>query len=198
MTGYEVEVKAWLKRDRDTEACRQVLERESALLEKRGALKVGTLTQRDLYFNHPSRDFNSTDEALRIRAEWGGKEEKDEAERGISLTYKGEKLSQRSKSRTELNLPLGPSASEEDTERFLELLGFRRVGETEKDRTVFRLSGLEVSLDLVKGLGAFVEVESISDDIQGEENRILVFMEEMGWADHERRSYLELLKEEKY
>ena len=195
MAGYEVEVKAWLKRDRDTEVCRQVLERESAILEKRGALKVGTLTQRDLYFNHPSRDFSKTDEALRVRIEG---EKNAGSEKRTSLTYKGEKLSPRSKSRAELNVPLGLSASAEDAEKLLELLGFSRAGETEKDRTVFRLSGLEVSLDLVKGLGAFVEVESISDDIQGEENRILVFMEEMGWADHERRSYLELLKEEKY
>ena len=195
MAGYEVEVKAWLKRDRDTEVCRQVLERESAILEKRGALKVGTLTQRDLYFNHPSRDFSKTDEALRVRIEG---EKNAGSGKKASLTYKGERLSLRSKSRTELNVPLGLSASAEDAEKLLELLGFSRAGETEKDRTVFRLSGLEVSLDLVKGLGAFVEVESISDDIQGEENRILVFMEEMGWADHERRSYLELLKEEKY
>jgi len=63
---------------------------EELLIEK-GATIIDIINQRDHYFNHPSKDFQETDEAVRIR------EEGDL----IYLTYKGPKIDKKSKSRIE-------------------------------------------------------------------------------------------------
>ena len=51
----------------------------------------------DLYFAHPARDFAATDEALRLRLT------------GLqgSITYKGPKIDAVTKTRREIELPLG-------------------------------------------------------------------------------------------
>ena len=55
----------------------------------------------DLYFAHPAVDFAKTDEALRLRR-------KGEAN---FLTYKGPKIDATTKTRLEIELPLGPGAA---------------------------------------------------------------------------------------
>jgi adenylate cyclase class 2 len=116
-------------------------------LEALGARRIGEFQQEDVYFQHPCRDFALSDEALRVRFSGGVAE----------LTYKGprEHVSE-GKSREELVVPVG------NPEQLLELLrklGFREVARVRKKRIVFLISGAEVSLDHVEGLGVFVELE---------------------------------------
>lgn len=107
--------------------------------------------ERDVYYNLNERDFGVTDEALRIRQSGGE----------FTLTYKGPKLPEyHFKAREELTVCMdsGPTM-----ELILERLGLRRVREVVKRREVYRLGGTTVSLDLVEGLGSFVEIEAVTD-----------------------------------
>src|SRR5947207_160277 len=86
-------------------------------LVARGAQPGEPTVERDVYFNHPSRDFGQTDEALRLR--WDGS--------SAVLTYKGKLLDRVSKSREELELDLEGEHALETARRILILLGFREV-----------------------------------------------------------------------
>jgi adenylate cyclase class 2 len=127
-----------------------------ARLASLGIRPAGSLTERDLYFNSPSRDFGLTDEALRIRSTEGG----------TSLTYKGPKLGMTGvKAREEIVVPVG---SGEALEVILLRLGFTRTAVVEKTRETYRVEGTFVALDEVKGLGSFVEIEAPPGMDEGE------------------------------
>lgn len=75
------------------------VEREFDLLKRllsHGARSHGVVLQEDEYFEHPSRNLRTSDETLRIRASQGES----------WLTYKGPKLSKRTKIREEIEIPL--------------------------------------------------------------------------------------------
>lgn len=55
-----------------------------------------TIVERDIFFQHVNRDFTQTDECLRLRIRKGD----------LSITYKGPKLDQETKSREEIEIPL--------------------------------------------------------------------------------------------
>ncbi len=140
---WEVEQKFWLS------------EKESVLrlLGTLGAVVRPTLVQDDTYFAHPSRDFRSTDEALRIRRQAEGDAET------TWLTYKGPRLPGPAKTRRELETPLaGPHA--ETLAETLTALGFVAVATVHKVRESYRLSiapwQFLVCLDQVRGLGTFL------------------------------------------
>ena len=118
-----------------------------AALERLGASWHGTAEQVDRYFNHPSRDFAVTDEALRLRS----------TAVGVAITWKGPRLDATAKTRREIELPLAlaavpaaakalaavPAATEalaavpatlDCWTGLLEALGFRRVREVVKRR----------------------------------------------------------------
>jgi adenylate cyclase class 2 len=61
-----------------------------------GATWHGSVEQVDRYFNHPSRDFAATDEALRLRSTGDG----------MAITWKGPRLAASAKTRREIELPL--------------------------------------------------------------------------------------------
>ena len=83
-------------------------------LESLGIQWQNEVCQRDAYFNHPSRDFAITDEAVRIRIE------DDEA----CLTYKGPKIGTKAKTRKEIELPIVEGVAAEPAMReFLTELG---------------------------------------------------------------------------
>ena len=97
----------------------------------------GTTEQVDRYFNHPSRDFAVTDEALRLRS----------TAAGVAITWKGPRLDATAKTRREIELPLASAAVLATAEassaipatldrwtELLEALGFRRVREVVKRR----------------------------------------------------------------
>ncbi|MFV2068300.1 MAG: class IV adenylate cyclase [Pirellulales bacterium] len=157
-----------------------------------GARFRPAIEQVDIYFAHPSRDFSVTDEALRIRTvgddHW--------------ITYKGPKLGQVTKTRRELELPLG--GGDDRGEQFATLLtclGFRPVAEVRKNRRPFQLAWqswqVEGALDHVEELGDFAELELCveSSAIEQAQDAIVGLSSELGLTHFERRSYLELLQE---
>jgi adenylate cyclase class 2 len=144
-------------------------------------------TQKDMYFNHPARDFARTDEALRIR-EVGEK---------AYLTYKGPKMDELTKTREEIAISVDKP---ENLLEILKKLGFREVRTVTKNREKYQLDELTVCLDSVEGLGDFVELEATCDPNDSERidelrNRILNTLKEWNLTKIVRKSYLELLLE---
>jgi adenylate cyclase class 2 len=163
-----------------------------AELEQRGVTIGPSVEQVDHYFNHPSRDFAQTDEALRIRST-----------RGKSfVTFKGPKLDTATKTRRELELPL--DLDDTDGARFTELLealGFKSVAFVRKRRRTFHIEwhgrDVEGALDDVLNVGTFVELELQADEADLDETRaaISALASDLQLGPSERRSYLELLLE---
>ena len=185
---YEVEVKFPV-------ADRAGLERRLAAVAARFR---DPIDQVDRYFSHPARDFARTDEALRLRR----------VGPDVALTWKGPRIDTTTKTRREIELPLGsipcelsggPPATIDRWTELLEALGFRSVLEIAKRRTPARVpwQGAEVdlALDSVAGLGEFVELELLASDgeVPMAQACILALAEELGCGTPERRSYLELL-----
>ncbi|MBL9092035.1 MAG: class IV adenylate cyclase [Planctomycetaceae bacterium] len=160
------------------------------LLTHLGASFRPAVRQIDSYFNHPSRDFAQTDEALRIRTI--GKRN--------FVTYKGPKLDSRVKTRRELEQPLADGA--EAADRFCELLtalGFRATAVVAKWRASaevdWRDTKYELAWDTVDALGEFLEIELVVDETEREsaQTRIAALETELQCNSVERRSYLEMV-----
>lgn len=176
----EVEVKAHVKSFKEVKL----------KLEEIGAAKSKIEYQRDTYFNNPSfRDFEKSDEALRIR-----NTTIDQQHSMIILTYKGAKMDEVSKTRKELEVNI------EDPEKMrliLESLEFKPVADVEKERTVYLFNEYVISLDKVLNVGKFVEIEK--EMKEGEEfkdalDEIFEIYKKLGISDgFERKSYLELM-----
>jgi len=181
-------------------------------LSRLGASWHGTAEQVDRYFNHPSRDFAVTDEALRLRS----------TAAGVAITWKGPRLDATAKTRREIELPLAlaavpaaaqalaavPAAAQalaavpamlDHWTELLEALGFRRVREVAKRRRLATVAwegaAIEVALDHVADLGDFMELELQADasGIAPAAARIESLARELGCTNPERRSYLEML-----
>lgn len=160
-----------------------------ARLNALGAILESNKVERDEYFAHPARDFAKTDEALRLRiitADDGG------GWSGAELTYKGAKVDAATKSRPEETVEVGMDQVDA-LRRVLSYLGFRPVAQVVKSRREFLHEGLTVCLDHVEDVGDYVEVELISDDLEGARTRVLALFKELQLDPSERRSYLELL-----
>jgi adenylate cyclase class 2 len=175
----EVEVKY---RVPDPAALRARVEAVAAPAEERA--------DEDHYHAAPDRDFARTDEAVRLRRV---------GDRNY-LTYKGPKREAATKTRPEVEIPLGDGpAVAADALRFLAGLGYRPVAVVRKSRRVYTLDRggfpVTVSLDEVAGVGHFAEVEVVTDESRFEAARAVVLglAAELGLADQERRSYLELV-----
>lgn len=180
-----------------------------ARLDRLGATWHGVVEQTDRYFNHPSRDFAVTDEALRLRS----------TPEGVVITWKGPRLDATAKTRREIELPLAeaavpaaagaeaavstaPPATLAQWTVFLEALGFRRVREVAKRRRSATVpwagAVIDIACDHVAGLGDFVELElraTADADVPAATSRIESLARELGCGRPERRSYLELLLE---
>lgn len=160
------------------------------ILQSWGASRGVLREETDHYFNAPDRDFARTDEALRLRSI------------GLEnmVTYKGPKLDAQTKTRTEIEVPLGGGdVAARNFQTLLTHLGYRPAAVVRKRRRVYHLNReefrMEVCLDDVEEVGLFAELE-----IQAPESLLdrarHVLMEtaaELGLHDSERRSYLELL-----
>jgi adenylate cyclase, class 2 len=159
-------------------------------LEQLGAHEVGIVEQVDRYFNHPARDFAQTDEALRLRR----------VGEANFITYKGPKLDAATKTRREIELPLGAGTKHAgEYAELLTALGFRLSGEVQKTRRIMHVNWqdhtVEVALDNVANLGSFVELEISVDEHQVDpaKSAIVSLAAELKLSQNERRSYLELL-----
>lgn len=144
----------------------------------------------DHYYNAPDRDFGKTDEALRVRRV------------GVKnrVTYKGPKLDQQTKTRTEIEVPLAEGDKPaEDFCRILENLKYRPTAVVRKERIAYHFDrggfALEVTLDDVAGVGTFIEVEIQAPEESLESGRavLLQVVADLGLTQTERRSYLEML-----
>ena len=198
---YEVESKFYVD---DLDAVLQAIRAS-------GAEPLDVQHQSDTYYTHPCRDFGVTDEALRLRCV---------ADRRV-LTYKGPKIDATSKTRREIELPLAAddahvASAAESTEsekatahdiattcaEWLDALGFRPLRTLSKRRQRFRLvrddREFELDIDRVDGIGAFLEVETVSEeaDLDAARASLARLVAELGVFREERRSYLELLLEQ--
>lgn len=154
-------------------------------LLKSGFLKSKSLNQTDIYFNSPHHNFAETDEALRIRL----------TPNKTELTYKGPKTSQKSKLREEISVEI---SSSKDLLSIFQKLGFEPVAKVEKERTVFVKNDFEITIDRVKDLGTFTEIEVVIEDPKNKENKeneLLNICKQFGFDLREqiRLSYLELI-----
>jgi len=157
---------------------------ERSLIEF-GATPIGIETQADTYYNAPYRDFGKTDEALRIRVEDG---------RSV-LTYKGPKMDKVSKTRKEVETEIKDL---DGMGNILSSLGFFPVATVTKKRKNFRVGDFFISLDEVRDLGHFIEVEigvKDSRNFQEKVESIFRFMGKLGINRESsiRKSYLEMI-----
>ncbi len=155
------------------------VEKVKKLLEEIGARFVEKRSESDIYFNHPSRDFGTTDEALRLR----------NIDDKCRITYKGPKVSLTTKARIEHETEAGDF---ETTRNILLSLGFTESGIVNKERESFSFSGMEITIDYVDGLGTFVEIEKIGELRDDIEKELFNTAAKLGLSKFERRSYLEL------
>ena len=154
------------------------------------AKPLGEVKQSDAYFNHPVRDFRETDEAMRIRSV---------GELNF-LTWKGPKQQGVTKTRREIETPLGDGAVvAAQFGQVLEILGFRPVATVRKTRRRFELvrdeHQFEIAFDQVDGVGCFAEVELIvdQDQLAAAQAAVVGLAAECGLTRVERRSYLAML-----
>ena len=144
-------------------------------LAELGARPVGVEEQKDVYFEHPCRSLLAGDEALRLRV----------AGERAELTYKGPRKPGCAKSRLEVTVPVGDAAA---AKTLLELLGFREAVRVRKRRELYMLGDVEVALDTVEGLGAFVELESRGAPVE----RLLEILKLLGAGEIVSETYAEL------
>ncbi|MCA9214478.1 MAG: class IV adenylate cyclase [Planctomycetales bacterium] len=147
--------------------------------------------QVDQYFAHPSRDFVQTDEVFRLRNVGDAN----------FVTYKGARIDSTTKTRHELELPLGNGAQTlADFESLLTLLGFTPIMTVRKFRRKgiceWEGTNIEVCLDEIDQLGTFVELEATTDarGLDDAKERLASLAERLELTRAERRSYLELLQ----
>ena len=153
-----------------------------SILKNIGAVKLGVESQSDIYFAAPYRDFAKTDEALRIRSLDGQ----------AVLTYKGPKLDGISKSRKEFETPVEEAA----TIKILRALGFSEAGVVRKQREIFSAGEITICLDLVEGLGEFLEVEIVAEkDLENSRAKLFELLKHFGTGEKDsiRTSYLEMI-----
>lgn len=154
-------------------------------LGRRGEV-VDEQVHEDVYYQHPSRDLATTDEALRLRR----------TDEGAAWTYKGPRRGGETKTRTEHETPV---ADPDAAAAILEALGFDPLPPVRKERTVYYLGDWTATLDEVEDLGRYVEVERVVEettDVDALEAQALDLLEEVGAGPPEPRSYLELVLEQ--
>jgi len=150
-----------------------------------GASTIGIEVQVDTYYSAPYRDFAKTDEALRIRVQ----------DNKCFLTYKGARMDSISKTRKEYEVEVNDA---DNMGNILSSLNFTPVATIVKRRKKYRLGDFIISLDEVRNLGNFMEVEvSIRDSTSHEDKVESIFrlFEKLGISrdDSIRKSYLEMI-----
>ena len=113
------------------------------------------------------------------------------------LTYKGPKRDTETKTRTEIEVPLGDgNETAADMERMLLALGYRPVVVVRKQRRVYRLNrggfSMEFCFDTVEHVGQFVELEILAPEEQYEPAKAVLLQTaaDLGLTEKETRSYL--------
>ncbi len=144
-------------------------------LSKNGRL-LGSEEQIDVYLGSKCLQEGS---ALRVRMGSSG---------GAWITYKGPLVEDVVKTREEIEVKV---ENFESALRILLLSGFNELIRVKKTREAYLLEGLVVELDLVDGLGAFVEIE-VKNDEELLRARALISSLGIKWAPI-KEGYAELL-----
>ncbi len=121
-----------------------------ARLRQCGARFLGEHIQRDDYFEDGQGTLAGSDRCLRIRRETCKGEETR------FVTYKGPKQHGAYKRRQELEFEV---SDPEAAQLLLAALGYQPALVVEKTRQVWELNACQIGLDLLPGLGPFVEIE---------------------------------------
>jgi len=161
-----------------------------AALTRWGAELSAPRRDADHYFNAPDRDFARTDEAFRVRSIGSNN----------YVTYKGPKRDRETKTRLEIEVPIGDGESvAADFRRLVTYLGYKPSGVVRKSRRVAHCERdgfpLQICLDEVDHLGRFAELEVVAREEEYEPAKALVLdvARELGLMRVERRSYLEMV-----
>ncbi len=183
MTNYEVEVKFKLND--------QLEEKLHAFLNKYSHALFIEEKITDVYYNHPCRDFRSTDEALRLRV----------VNEKANLTYKGPRLDAFSKVREEIEVK---NVDFQNLHNVLIKLGFVEFVRIVKIRRTYIINDITVSIDYLPELGKYAEVEKIcksQTEIPNVQQELLDFLKNNIDSDIQKyvepKTYLELILERK-
>jgi len=149
-------------------------------IESLGAVFVREELQEDVYFSLP------LPKLLRVR--------KLENLGKAFLTYKEIRDLGRNEEFDELEIEVSDF---EATVEILKRLGFREDVIVRKRRLVYRLNGVTLELNDVEGLGGFLDVEVISDDVEEAKKKIWEVAKLLGLSeeDVEPKLYQELIRE---
>lgn len=147
---------------------REVLERR---LVELGFVATGPTAEVDTYYSRPDVDFLETVECLRVR----------ERDSGCEVTYKpASDTTTRTAggviAKQETNVVLANADQAVHAHGLLEALGMVPLTRVEKSRSCYRAPGqpdLSVVVDVIAGLGVFVEVEIVSESAREEAVRRL-------------------------
>lgn len=120
-----------------------------------GAVKIGKKQQVDQYFNPPHDDFRGTKKYIRLRIENG---------KGIFAYHENLEKSLTKEIETAVENP-------QSLNELLESLGFQKLGLIDKKREKFKMGEFYICLDVVKGIGTFVEIETDGNEDDWEKKR---------------------------
>jgi adenylate cyclase, class 2 len=149
--------------------------------------------QQDVYYQHPNRDFNKTNERLRVRKiDYNGQQE-------YWLCYKSGNET-KSEIRKELDFEVKAKIID-----IFKILDIKELVTVEKYRRFTSVGDVTITLDEVVGLGKFVEIEMLVDDtlpnLPSRKKQAISIInktgKEMGLKTQEKRSYAKMMLEKK-
>ncbi|EST25414.1 hypothetical protein M878_29150 [Streptomyces roseochromogenus subsp. oscitans DS 12.976] len=133
------------------------------LLGELGWKPTHPLTEVDTYYSRPDIDYMATVECLRVRRR-GDFAEITYKPPSTAVTHSANGVI----SKQETNVHLDSASQAALADQLLEYIGMRPLVRVEKNRTTYHhptQPGVTVSIDMVAGVGAFVETEVISTDV---------------------------------
>lgn len=168
---------------------REVLEQR---LSEIGFAKGYLVRETDTYFDNEANQIKDNDGALRVRS----RENFSEKTLEHFMTYKGPKMDAVSMTRKEVEMEI---ESSDAGKQILMALGYTKVYPVVKTRQYYGMDKITACLDLVEGLGEFLELEIIvaqdADKPQALE-KLVSLLQKLGYSTDEtiRRSYLSMLQ----
>jgi adenylate cyclase class 2 len=152
-----------------------------ARLVAAGYGEAGTSVEVDTYYSRPDRDFLTTVECLRVRRRDGFAE----------ITYKPASTKDTHSAadiiaKRETNVVLAGPDQATAANLLLDTLGMVRLCQVDKTRTTYRHPDDEtvtVVIDLIAGVGAFVEVEVMADELAEATSRLAAVERQLDLAD---------------
>ena len=132
------------------------LEGIAEALIKEGAAPVGEVVERDCYFDDENMGLLSAGCGIRLR------QRSSNDSKSYILTYKGKKLPGLFKSRQEIEVVVDKS---EETVALLGALGYAKILEFEKRRSLWSMDDCEICLDQLPLLGTFIEIEAADEQL---------------------------------